>query len=75
MPPSGTNIPSPFSRPQYAYAPPAGSYEHPADPMTVEGEERNLVIAVWSELTTADPDIVASLYHESPRLTKLLSFA
>jgi hypothetical protein len=34
--------------------------------MTVDGEERRLVHAVWAELTTADPDIVASLYQESP---------
>jgi hypothetical protein len=34
--------------------------------MTVDGEERRLVNAVWAELTTADPDIVASLYQESP---------
>jgi hypothetical protein len=34
--------------------------------MTVDGEEPRLVNAVWAELTTADPDIVASLYQESP---------
>jgi hypothetical protein len=34
--------------------------------MTVDGVERRLVNAVWAELTTADPDIVASLYQESP---------
>jgi hypothetical protein len=34
--------------------------------MTVDGEERKLVVSVWLELTTADPDIVASLDHESP---------
>jgi hypothetical protein len=34
--------------------------------MTVDGEERRLVNAVWAELTTADPDIVASLFQESP---------
>jgi hypothetical protein len=34
--------------------------------MTVEGEERRQLIAVWTELTTADPDAVASLYQESP---------
>jgi hypothetical protein len=28
--------------------------------------KRRLVNAVWAELTTADPDIVASLYPESP---------
>jgi hypothetical protein len=34
--------------------------------MAVEGEELKSVVSVWLELTTADPDIVASLYHEPP---------
>jgi hypothetical protein len=57
MPPSGANVPSQFSQP--SHAPPTGTYEHPIDPMTVEGEERRQVIAIWTELTTADPDAVA----------------
>jgi hypothetical protein len=40
--------------------------------MTVDGEERRLVDAVWAELTTADPGIVASLYQESPEKWALL---
>jgi hypothetical protein len=57
-------MPSPFSQPNYS--PSVGTYEHPADPMTVDGEERKLVVSVWLELTTADPDVVASLDQESP---------
>jgi hypothetical protein len=34
--------------------------------VTVDGEERRQVNAVWAELTKADPDTVASLYQESP---------
>jgi hypothetical protein len=64
MPPLGAYLPSPFSQP--SYAPPVGTYEHPADPMTIDGEECKLVVAVCLELTTADPDIVALLYQESP---------
>jgi hypothetical protein len=63
MPPYGT-VPLPFSQP--SQAPSMAAYERPVDPMTVEGEERRQAIAVWTELTTADPDAVASLYQESP---------
>jgi hypothetical protein len=64
MPLCGANIPSPFSQP--SHAPSIGTYKHPADPMTVDGEERRQVNAVRAELTTADPDTVALLYQESP---------
>jgi hypothetical protein len=57
-------MPSLFSQP--SYSPSVGTYEHPADPMTVDGEERKLVVSVWLELTPADSDVVASLYQESP---------